>query len=80
MRTRIKVALFTALCFALSCVSVFAESGSGGTPNNAVVSAMTTVSNDMVATAESIIPVALTVVGIALVVVFGVRIFKKVAK
>lgn len=63
------------LCLCLSC---FAESS--GTANSAVTGAMTTVANDMVATGNAIIPIALTVVGIALVVVFGVRMFKKVAK
>lgn len=55
-------------------------SESAGTANSAVVSAMTTVANDMQATASGLIPVALGVVGIALVVVFGIRIFKKIAK
>lgn len=55
-------------------------SESTGTANSAVVSAMTTVANDMSATATSLIPVALTVVGISLVVVFGIRIFKRIAK
>lgn len=60
------------------CVAAFAESS--GTANSAVTSAMTTVANDMIATGNSIIPIALTVVGIALVVVFGVRMFKRIAK
>lgn len=51
-----------------------------GTANSAVVSAMQTTANDMLATGTSIIPIALTVVGLALVVVFGIRMFKKVAK
>jgi len=59
-------------------LTAFAEDA--GTANTAVVTAMTTVANDMKATATSIIPVALTVVGISLVVVFGVRIFKRIAK
>lgn len=63
---------------AASALPVMAEST--GTANQAVVGAMTTVSQDMIATANSIIPVALTVVGIAMVVVFGVRIFKRIAK
>lgn len=41
---------------------------------------MSGVANDMVATANAIIPVALTVVGISLVVVFGIRIFRRIAK
>lgn len=80
MVKKLRTVIFALMISALACAPVFAEGGSGGTANSAVVSAMTTVSSDMVATAESIIPVALTVVGIALVVVFGVRIFKKVAK
>lgn len=79
MATKIRIFLSALMISSLVCAPVFAES-SNGTANAAVVSAMTTVSNDMVATAESIIPVALTVVGIALVVVFGVRIFKRIAK
>lgn len=51
-----------------------------GTANAAVVSAMTSVSQDMIATANAIIPVALTVVGIGLVVVFGVKMFRRIAK
>lgn len=51
-----------------------------GTANSAVVSAMTSTANDMVATGNSIIPIALTVVGLALVVTFGIRIFRRVAK
>lgn len=73
------VALFVA--FALSIIgafSVFAESV--GTASSAVTSAMTTVANDMLATGNAIIPIALTVVGLAMVVVFGVRIFKRIAK
>lgn len=66
------------LAMAMS-MAVFAESGgASGTANNAVVGAMTTVANDMVATGNAVIPVALTVVGIALVVIFGIRMFKKV--
>lgn len=63
----------------LGTLSVFAESQSG-TANSAVTGAMTTVANDMIATGNAIIPIALSVVGISAVVVFGVRIFRKVAK
>lgn len=62
----------------ISSVAVFAESS--GTANSAVTGAMQTVANDMLATGNAIIPIALTVVGISLVVIFGVRMFKKVAK
>lgn len=57
---------------------VLAEESGSGTANTAVVSAMTTVANDMTATANSIIPIALGVVGIAIVVVFGIRMFKRI--
>lgn len=62
----------------MGSLSVFAEST--GNASTAVTGAMQTVANDMLATGNAIIPIALTVVGLALVVVFGVRIFKKVAK
>lgn len=62
----------------MGSLSVFAESA--GSASTAVTGAMQTVANDMLATGNAIIPIALTVVGLALVVVFGVRIFKKVAK
>lgn len=64
---------------AMMPVSVFA-SESSGTANSAVTSAMTTVANDMVATGTSVLPIALTVVGLAMVVIYGVRMFKKIAK
>lgn len=51
-----------------------------GTANTAVVSAMTTTANDMIATGTAVVPVALTVVGLMLVVTFGIRIFKGIAK
>lgn len=63
----------------VASMPVLATEGSG-TANTAVVSAMQTTANDMLATGTSIIPIALTVVGLALVVVFGIRLFKKVAK
>lgn len=56
---------------------VFAES-TAGTANTDVVNAMTTVANDMKATGNSLIPIALGVVGLAIVVVFGIRIFKRI--
>lgn len=71
----IMLAVISAL---VSSVAVFAEST--GSANTAVTNAMQTVANDMLATGNAIIPIALTVVGISLVVIFGVRMFKKVAK
>ena len=71
------IAVFFAAIMAMS-VAAFAEST--GTANTQVVTAMTGLAQDMVATGNAIIPVALTVVGIAMVVLFGIRIFKSVAK
>ena len=65
---------------ALHVIAAFAESGGGRVPEEPqLVSAMTGVANDMTSTATSLIPIALGVVGIALVVVFGIKIFKKIA-
>lgn len=70
------LSVISALCMS---VAAFAESGGSSTGGTAVVSAMTGVANDMTSTATSLIPIALGVVGIALVVVFGIKIFKKIA-
>lgn len=59
--------------------SVVAFAEGAGTANSAVTSAMTSVANDMTATATSLIPIALGVVGIVLVVIYGIKIFKKIA-
>lgn len=59
--------------------SVVAFAEGTGTANSAVTSAMTGVANDMTATATSLIPIALGVVGIVLVVIYGIKIFKKIA-
>lgn len=74
------------LFFASVPVATFASTGvvlaseSNGTANTAVTTAMQTVANDMIATGNAIVPIALTVVGISLVVIFGVRMFRKIAK
>lgn len=78
-RTKIAVLFMTAIVCALSCVPVFADPAAG-TANSDVTTAMTTVANDMIATGNAIVPIALGVVGIALVVVFGIRIFKMIVK
>lgn len=63
----------------LASMPVLATEGSGsGTANSAVVSAMQTTANDMIATGTSILPIALSVLGLSLVVVFGIRLFNKV--
>lgn len=76
-KAKLGVMLMTALCAVMTALPVFAEDG-GGTANSAVTSAVTTMANDMIATGNAVVPIALGVVGIALVVVFGIRIFKKV--
>lgn len=75
---RVMMAMLSVMAVMICSLNAFAESS--GSANSAVTSAMTTVANDMVATGNSIIPIALTVVGLAIVVVFGIRMFKKIAK
>lgn len=79
--TRKKAALLMAVSAiaTMACsVAVSAAEGGSGTANDAVVSAMTKVANDSIATGNAIIPIALGVVGLAMVVVFGIKIFKKI--
>lgn len=66
----------TSLMFAMS---TFAGEVAG-TANSAVVEGLTTTAADMRATGLAIVPVALTVIGLSLVVRYGVRLFNKVAK
>lgn len=77
-KAKLGVMLMTALVCVMSALPVFAAEGGGGTANEAVKGAVTTMANDMIATGNAVVPIALGVVGIALVVVFGIRIFKKV--
>ena len=77
-KAKLGVMLMTALVCVMSALPVFAEDGTGGSANSAVTTAVTTMANDMIATGNAVVPIALGVVGIALVVVFGIRIFKKV--
>lgn len=77
-KAKLGVMLMTALVCVMSALPVFAEGEGSGTANSAVTSAVTTMANDMIATGNAVVPIALGVVGIALVVVFGIRIFKKV--
>lgn len=73
-----KVALASVPMSVMMTVTSFAQET--GTANADVVTAVTTMANDMKATGNAIIPIALTVVGLTLVVTFGLRIFKKIAK
>lgn len=75
----VKKVIVTSLPVALmASFPAFAQESSG-TANAAVVTALTGTANDMVATGTSLIPVALTVVGLSMAVVFGIRLFKKIA-
>lgn len=78
-KAKLGVMLMTALCAVMTALPVFAEDGTTGTANAAVKTAMTNVANDMVATGTEIIPIALTVVGISLVVIYGIKMFKRIA-
>lgn len=80
METKTKMAIATTSAILIPSAIFASENPSAGTANTAVVDAMQTVANDMRATGNAIIPIALTVVGISLVVVFGVRMFKRLAK
>lgn len=51
-----------------------------GTANQAVVTAMTGAANDMKATGTAVLPIALGVVGLILVVRYGLKIFKSASK
>jgi hypothetical protein len=62
-------------------VPVLAESGgSGSGGGSAVISAMTSLASEMTSTGTALIPIALGVVGITLVVRYGIKVFKGVAK
>lgn len=77
-KNKLAVAGTAALATVASAAPVLASETSG-TADSDVVSAMTSLAADMVATGKAVIPIALTVVGISLVVTFGIRIFRSVA-
>lgn len=79
MKDKLKYAAVAVGSTVAMAVPVLAESG-GGTAQSAVVTAMTGLANDMVATGTALIPIGLTVVGITMVVRYGVRVFKGIAK
>ena len=66
-----------------SCVPVFAEGPDTSSALSSVESAMTTsftsVASSMTGMVAKILPIALTIMGILLVVGFGMKAFKKVA-
>lgn len=66
-----------------SCVPVFAEGADTSTALSSVESAMTTsftsVASSMTGMVAKILPIALPIMGILLVVGFGMKAFKKVA-
>lgn len=70
------------LLMAVSAVTAVAAgvcASAEASANEAVVTAMTKTANDMVATGTAIVPVALGVIGLSLVVIFGIRMFKRIA-
>ena len=74
----------TVTCVAIaSCVPVFAEGADTSTALSSVESAMTTsftsVASSMTGMVAKILPIALPIMGILLVVGFGMKAFKKVA-
>lgn len=77
MKEKLKVGL-VGTGMLVPALPVVASEGAG-TANQAVVGALTTTANDMVATGTSLIPVALTVVGLSMAVIFGIRLFKRIS-
>lgn len=75
-----KFKMLVAFMLTLCSLSIAAFAETSGTANQAVTSAMQSVSNDMLATGNAVLPIALTVVGLALVVTFGIRLFKGVVR
>ena len=63
----------------VSSVPALAQEASG-TANSAVVTAMTSTAQDMTATGTAILPIALGVIGLILVVTFGIKIFKGIVR
>ena len=65
----VKVLLMSAIM--TLCLSMAAFANDSGTVSTATVTAMTSLANDMKATATSLIPIALGVVGLSMVVIFS---------
>lgn len=80
MRKKVKYAVAAIVPTVAMAVPVLAEGGASGTAQSQVVSSMTSLASDMVATGQALIPIGLTVVGITMVVRYGVRVFKGIAK
>jgi divalent metal cation (Fe/Co/Zn/Cd) transporter len=74
-------ALVVAACTAVSvcAVGLVACAEGESTAQSAVTSAMSTVASDMISTGTAILPIALGVVGLGLVVSFGIKMFKRIA-
>lgn len=45
---------------------------------SALTSAFTTITSDLTSVATSVAPIALSIIGISLVVVFGIKMFKRI--
>lgn len=60
---------------------LFAAEGSGASSiQNALTTGFTTVANDALSAIGAILPIALPVLGAIVVIMVGIRIFKRVAK
>lgn len=55
----------------------FAEGAGASTVRNALTTSLTSVGNDLTGVINDVLPIALGIVGAVMVVVFGVKIFKK---
>lgn len=73
-----KIAMLLCACVATVAMTTAAFAEGAGTANADVVSAMTTIANDARATGTAVIPIALGVVGLGMVVVFGIKMFGRV--
>lgn len=82
MKHKLKYIAFTIGTTAAMAVPVLAEGGgsSSGTGSAEVISAMTSLASDMKSTGLALVPIGLTVVGVTLVVRYGIRVFKAIAK
>ena len=55
----------------------FADAQGASTVRNALTTSLTSVGNDLTGVINDVLPIALGIVGAVMVVVFGVKIFKK---
>lgn len=78
-KKRLAALFMTAMFAVMASLAAFASEATG-TASAATVTAVTGLAADMVATIQAVIPIALTVVGLGLVVMAGIRVFRRIAK